>query len=175
MEAIVREAQSGILAKVCDVALVLSNNPDAAGLATAAAADVQTLCIPSAGRKRRAYDSELVAALELHHLDYIVLAGYMRIISAPLLNRYPGRIINIHPADTTQHQGLDGYRWAFENALPETRITVHVVDAGLDTGPIIAQTTVDLRSATTLSEVERLGLAAEHSFYSRTLRRLFTP
>jgi phosphoribosylglycinamide formyltransferase-1 len=89
-----------------------------------------------------------------------------------LVNAYEGRIINIHPADTQQHQGLNGYEWAFEQGLKTTKVTVHYVDEGLDTGSIIEQYAVDLSNATTLEEVERLGLAVEHANYSRAIKRV---
>jgi phosphoribosylglycinamide formyltransferase-1 len=85
---------------------------------------------------------------------------------------FAGRIINIHPADTHQHQGLHAYEWAFDNHLPETKITVHLVDEGLDTGPILAQRVVNLGGATTLAEVQRRGLAVEHELYADTLRQI---
>ena len=89
------------------------------------------------------------------------------------VNAYPNRIINIHPADTREFKGLGAYEWAFENRLESTKITVHYVDAGVDTGSIIEQKTVDLRGVTTLQEVEERGLKVEHSFYSEVLRRVF--
>jgi phosphoribosylglycinamide formyltransferase 1 len=174
MEAISRETREGILADVCEIALVFSNNPYSAGLTSAREAGLDTLCIPSKGLGRRTFDAQLALALARYELDYIVLAGYMRIVSPPLLQHYAGRIVNIHPADTRQHQGLDGYKWAFEQGLETTMVTVHLVDAGLDTGPILDQTTVDLSGLGTVEEVERVGLAVEHKFYSQVLRDLFT-
>jgi phosphoribosylglycinamide formyltransferase-1 len=111
--------------------------------------------------------------LEGYEFDYIILAGYMRMLSADFVANFPHKIINIHPADTTQHQGLHGYEWAFENHLEETKITIHFVDVGLDTGKIIAQKTVDLKGAKTLEEIEQRGLAVEHQFYPETLYYLF--
>ncbi|MDD4904453.1 MAG: formyltransferase family protein, partial [Candidatus Bipolaricaulis sp.] len=87
--------------------------------------------------------------------------------------RYRNRIVNIHPADTAAYQGPDGYRWAFEQRLPETAITVHLVDEGVDTGRVLAQETVSLRGTTTIDEVRRRGLEIEHALYSRTLRTWF--
>ena len=76
----------------------------------------------------------------------------------------------VHPADTARHQGLHGYEWAFDQRLPATRITVHLVDEGLDTGRVLAQREVDLRGAETLAEVERRGLAVEHQLYPEALK-----
>ncbi|MGC4116880.1 MAG: formyltransferase family protein [Myxococcales bacterium] len=75
--------------------------------------------------------------------DWIVLAGFMRVLSPGFVQRFAGRIVNIHPADTREHQGLHGYAWAFERGLAETKVTVHLVDEGLDTGRIVAQRAVE--------------------------------
>lgn len=172
MEAVVRQAQDGILKDCCQVALVFSNKPNARGLAIAEQLGVPTACIESRGKKREDFDRAVVDLLEPLNIDYIVLAGFMRIISPLLIARYRQRIINIHPADTAQFKGIGGYEWAFENRLERTKITVHFVDEGVDTGPVIAQKEIDLRGLTTLEEIERVGLASEHEFYSQALREV---
>jgi phosphoribosylglycinamide formyltransferase-1 len=106
--------------------------------------------------------------------DLIVLAGYMKVLPQEIVQAFPQRIVNIHPADTKQHQGLHGYRWAWERKLPTTKITVHFVDAGLDTGKIIAQREVDLRACRSLQDVEKVGLQEEHQFYSECLAQLLS-
>jgi phosphoribosylglycinamide formyltransferase-1 len=173
MEAILRSAREGVLADCAEVAVVVSNNPEAQGLVRARALGFAVACLDSRGKKRDAFDAALLELLEPHALDYVVLAGYMRILSPAVVRRYPGRIVNIHPADTRQHQGLHGYEWAFDRHLETTKITVHLVDEGLDTGRILAQRDVDLRGATSLDEVERRGLAVEHALYSEALAELF--
>ena len=169
MVALVEAIQQGVLRGLAEVAVVFSNRPDAPGLAAAAALGCATASLPSAGRARAAFDAEAVALLQQYRPDYVVLAGYMRILSPAFVQPFAGRILNIHPADTRQHQGLHAYEWAFENRLPETKITVHLVDEGLDTGPVLAQQEVDLRGANTLEEVERRGLAVEHELYANAL------
>jgi len=169
MVALVRAVQSGVLQDVAEVAVVFSNKPDAPGLETAAALGCATASLPGAGRKRAEFDAAVVEVLQQYEPDYVVLAGYMRILSPTFIRAFAGRILNIHPADTHQHQGLHAYEWAFDNQLPETKITVHLVDEGLDTGPILAQQPVDLRGASSLEEVERRGLAVEHQLYAATL------
>jgi phosphoribosylglycinamide formyltransferase-1 len=169
MLALVRAVQSGVLRGLAEVAVVFSNKPDAPGLAAAAALGCPTAALPSKGRQREAFDLEAAALLQQYRPDFILLAGYMRILSPAFIQPFAGRILNIHPADTHQHQGLHAYEWAFDNHLPETKITVHLVDEGLDTGPILAQQTVDLRGADTLDEVERRGLAVEHELYASAL------
>lgn len=173
MAVILRNAQEGDLGRVCEVALVFANEPDAPGLAIARGRGVPTACLSSRGRDRREFDRDLVDLLEPYHLDYLVLAGYMRLLSPVVIDRYRNRIVNIHPADSRAYQGIHGYQWAFEQGLPKTLVTVHLVDEGMDTGPILAQAEVDLRGAGSLAEVERRGLAVEHRFYSAVLADLF--
>ena len=172
MLALLEATKTGVLQGVAEVVVVFSNKPDAFGLEAAAALGCPIASLPSQGRKREAFDAEAAQLLQQYQPDLVVLAGYMRILSPAFIQPFAGRIINIHPADTHQHQGLHAYEWAFENKLPETKITVHLVDEGLDTGPILAQQTVDLRGADTLAEVERRGLAVEHELYARTLAEL---
>jgi len=174
METIVKNVQSGNLHDCCDVVLVFANKQDAPGLHIARDLGLHTEYVESKGKKRENFDREIVELLEPFKVVYIVLAGYMRIISSPLLERYPRRIINIHPADTAAYQGAHAYEWAFENRLESTKITIHMIDAGVDTGPVLAQAEVDLRGATTLEEVEQRGLKVEHQFFSEVLKKVFT-
>ena len=173
MKTIVEQCQNGMLKGIALPVLVFSNKADAGGLQFAKSNAIPTACLESKGLKRAEFDSLVLDILKPFAPDYIVLAGYMRILSPVLVNAFPKKIINIHPADTTQHQGLHGYEWAWENRLPETKVTVHYVDEGLDTGSIIAQGIVDLRTADSLEEVEKRGLTVEHSLYSETLKKLF--
>ena len=172
MVALVEAVRHGVLRGVAEVAVVFSNHPDAPGLAVAAALGCPTASLAAQGKPRAAFDAEVAALLQTYQPDCLLLAGYMRILSPGFVRAFAGRIVNIHPADTHQHQGLHAYEWAFENHLPETKITVHLVDEGLDTGPILAQATVDLRGADTLAEVERRGLAVEHRFYAETIAEM---
>ncbi|WP_426059867.1 phosphoribosylglycinamide formyltransferase [Hymenobacter sp. B1770] len=172
MLSLVQATQHGVLKDLAEVAVVFSNKPDAPGLELAAAQGCPVASLSSQGRKREAFDTEAAALLQQYQPDFVVLAGYMRILSPAFIQPFAGRILNIHPADTHQHQGLHAYEWAFDNKLQETKITVHLVDEGLDTGPILAQEPVDLRGANTLSEVERRGLAVEHRLYAQTLAEL---
>ncbi|MDO9578534.1 MAG: phosphoribosylglycinamide formyltransferase [Candidatus Cloacimonadales bacterium] len=174
MLAIARNVQTGILKNICEIQAVFSNNPDAAGLQKASEFGLPTYVIASRGKKRKTYNSLLLDWLKSQNPDYIVLAGYMKILSSEIIREFPRRIVNIHPADTAQHQGLHGYDWAWENKLKETKITVHFVDEGLDTGEIIGQKTVDLKTAESLEEVEERGLKVEHQFYSECLKKIFT-
>ncbi len=172
MEAILKECKNGILRGIAEVVLVFSDKEEAKGLEKAKEFDNKTASISAKGKKRQIFDREVINLLSDYEFDYIVLAGYMRILSDVFIKEYTGKIINIHPADTNFHQGLHAYEWAFKNKLKETKITVHYVNEGVDTGKIIAQATVDLRGAHTLEEVEKRGLAVEHRFYSEVLKEI---
>jgi len=174
MLALAEAVRAGALRGVAEIAVVFSNDSVAPGLESAAALGLPTASLPSKGRKRESFDLEVVNILQEYKPDYVLLAGYMRVLSPAFVRAFAGRIINIHPADTHQHQGLHAYEWAFDNRLPETKITVHLVDEGLDTGPILAQQVVNLVGADTLAEVQRRGLAVEHTLYANTLANLLT-
>lgn len=171
MEAILRNVRAGTLA--CEVALVVSSRPEAGGLERARALGFPTAALDARGLSREEFDRRLRALLEPLRLDWLVLAGYLRLLTPEIVRRYRDRIVNIHPADTRLHQGLHGYRWAFERGLASTWVTVHLVDEGIDTGRILAQAEVDLAGARTVEEVERRGLAVEHRLYSEVLGQLF--
>ena len=173
MEAILKECKNGILKGIAEPILVFSDKKDAKGLQTAKKYNTKTTTLSAKGKKRQEFDTGLINILSKYDFDYIILAGYMRILSDIFVKKYSGKIINIHPADTNLHQGLHAYEWAFKNKMQETKITVHYVNEGVDTGKIIAQKTVDLRGAISLEEVENRGLAVEHKFYSETLKQLF--
>lgn len=174
MLAIARNVNSGCLKDVGKIQTVFSNKTEAKGLAKAAELGIHSHCIPSRGKKRKTYNSLLLDWLEAENPDFIVLAGYMIILPEEIIRAFPKKIINIHPADTKQHQGLHGYEWAWENKLNKTRITVHYVNEGLDTGQIIDQREVDLTGCNSLEDVEERGLRVEHKFYSECLKRVLT-
>lgn len=174
LERIALEAESGILAGTCQLVLVIANRSVARGLAIARRHGIPTLVVPSVGRSTEAFGVDLLAALEPWNVDYVVLAGFLRVISPQMVQRYRGHIVNIHPADTARYQGAHGYEWAFEAGLSETAVTVHLVDEGVDTGRVLAQRPVSLAGATTLDEIVACGLRVEHALYSEVLARLFT-
>ena len=173
MEAIIKNSKNGILKDHCEIVLVLSNRENAEGLQIASSYGIETTCIISKGKKREDYDLELVSFLKQYKLDYIVLAGFMRILSSAFIKTFKNKIINIHPADTDEFKGLGAYEWAFKNKLDSTKITVHFVDSGVDTGKVIGKCNVDLKDAKTLSEVKNRGLKVEHKFYSEMLEKVF--
>jgi phosphoribosylglycinamide formyltransferase 1 len=165
--------KDGVLKGSAEIVVIASDKPGAGALVFANEVGIPSIAQPKDGLAREAWDAAMVEKLASYKLDFVVLAGFMRVLSPVFVKSYPGRIVNVHPADTREHKGLGGYAFAFERKMPETKVTVHVVDDGLDTGPILAQRAVDLRGAETLEEVERRGLAVEHALYAETLRDLF--
>ncbi|HBC74753.1 MAG: phosphoribosylglycinamide formyltransferase [Candidatus Wallbacteria bacterium GWC2_49_35] len=173
MAAIAASAKSGILSDCCIVTAVVSNRSEAPGLELAGKSGIPAVVVESSGISGIEFDRKLTKAVEIFSPDYIILAGFMKVLGPVFISRFTGKIINIHPADTKLHRGLGGYEWAFKKRLGTTKVTVHFVDEGLDTGEILGQREVDLRGADTLEEVERRGLAAEHEFFSEILRKIF--
>ncbi len=160
----------GVLHGIGEIVFVGGDKPDALALAFAKEQGIATSGRAKTGLSREAWDRAMLADLAPFDVDLVVLAGFMRVLSPTFVEAYAGRIVNVHPADTREHQGLGGYEHAFEARRDETRITVHLVDAGLDTGKILAQRSVDLRGAATLDEVERRGLDVEHALYPEAVR-----
>ncbi|MBS1969647.1 MAG: phosphoribosylglycinamide formyltransferase [Bdellovibrionales bacterium] len=149
-----------------DIVLVGSDRADAAVLEKAQDLGLKTLVEKDQAR--------LAAALRELQVDYVVLAGFMRILKAEFIAAFQdargfARIINIHPSLLPELPGLDSYKRAFEQKLPKTGVTVHFVDAGVDTGPICAQESFSIADCTSVEEVEKRGLAIEHALYPRTL------
>ncbi|MBF0407937.1 MAG: phosphoribosylglycinamide formyltransferase [Candidatus Riflebacteria bacterium] len=174
MLSIAKSCMSGILANCAEICTVFSDNPASPGIQKASELGLRSFCIPSARLSRVEFETKLIADLETYKPDYIVLAGFRRILTKVFISAYKNRIINIHPADSKAFQGLNGYKWAFENKLPKTFITVHFVDEGVDTGEVLAKQCVDLTGADTLDEVEKRGLAAEHELYPKVLAEFFS-
>ncbi|MBL8614313.1 MAG: phosphoribosylamine--glycine ligase [Deltaproteobacteria bacterium] len=172
LRAITAACAAGALRGLAEVGLVVSDRPRCGAVEWSRAAGLEVWAerrLPDAGAE---WEAQAAAAVEAAGCDLVVLAGFMRVLGAAFVARFEGRIINIHPADTRQHQGLGGYEQAWERRLDETLITVHLVDGGLDTGPILAQAPVDLRGARSLDEVRTRGLAVEHALYPRTIERV---
>lgn len=118
------------------------------------------------------YEAEILHLLEEEQIELIVLAGYMRIIGPTLLEVFSGRIINIHPSLLPDFPGLSGIEEAFSAKVPETGVTIHYIDDGIDTGPIIAQEKVKIKSYDTLETLERKIHKIEHELYPKILAKL---
>ena len=169
MEAVVRAAQAeGWPARV---AAVISNKPDAKGLAFAQAHGIPTAVVPSKEYPDRAsFDAALQREIDRFSPDLVVLAGFMRILTAPFVEHYAGRMLNIHPSLLPAFPGLDTHRKALEAGVPEHGATVHFVTAELDHGPMIAQARVQVLPGDTEESLAARVLDEEHKLYPYAVR-----
>lgn len=167
--ALLKNIEKGVL-KNCHIVVVFSNNPNAKGLEYAAEAGIKTIVIPSKNRSDRIeYDREIINALAEYNIDLICLAGYMRIITEELVEAYKNRIINIHPALLPAFPGLHAQKQALDYGVKVTGCTVHFVDSGMDTGPVILQKTVPVYDNDTEDTLSARILEQEHIAYSEAL------
>ncbi|MDT2595911.1 phosphoribosylglycinamide formyltransferase [Enterococcus dongliensis] len=121
---------------------------------------------------KKKYETALLELLNQYRVDLVVLAGYMRIIGKELLAAYPKRIINIHPALLPDFPGLHGIKDAYEAGVSETGVTIHYVDSGVDTGPIIAQKKVSIEKNDHLADLETKIHQLEHQLYPEILAKI---
>ncbi len=153
-----------------EIAVVVSNRPEARGLETARSRGLNAVCIPSKGIERETYDRMVVAELKNHRVDLVCLAGFMRLLSAYFVREFPLRILNIHPALLPAFPGLDAQHQALEHGVKVSGCTVHFVDENLDAGPIIAQTVVPVLDDDTVETLSSRILREEHRLYSEAIR-----
>lgn len=155
------------------VALVVSDRADAAALGRAAAAGVAARVVPRERfPDRAAHDEAIVAALREAGVETVVLAGYMRVVTATLLRAFPGRVLNIHPALLPAFPGLHAQRQALEYGVKVSGCTVHLVDEGMDTGPIILQAAVPVADDDDEARLSARILVEEHRLLVDALRLL---
>lgn len=158
-----------------DVAIVISDKADAAGLAKASQRGVETRVIERSGRIREEHDAEIVAALNDLNVELVCLAGYMRLLSAEFVRSFPNRILNIHPSLLPSFPGLDAQKQAIEHGVKISGCTVHFVDEHLDNGQIILQRAVEVRDDDTVEALSSRILAEEHGAYVEAVKRIVTP
>lgn len=153
--------------------LVLSNNPDAVGLDRAATLGVPTAVVDhrAFGRDRQAFEAALLGPLQAANPDIICLAGFMRILTPGFIDRFAGRILNIHPSLLPLYPGLDTYARALAAGDREAGCTVHEVTADLDAGPILGQARVAIEPGDTADTLAARVLYQEHRLYPAVLRR----
>jgi phosphoribosylglycinamide formyltransferase-1 len=155
-----------------EIALVVANRPDAAGLQRAKAAAIATAVVDHTihGTDREAFERALQAVLEAHRVDLVCLAGFMRLLSPWLVERWHGRMLNVHPALLPAFKGLDTHRRALAAGVKIHGASVHLVVADMDSGPIIAQEAVPVREDDTAETLSARVLAVEHRIYPLALR-----
>jgi phosphoribosylglycinamide formyltransferase-1 len=152
-----------------EITIVISDQPNAAGLAHAQSRNLKTVVVERRGRSRDEHDRELVAVLQELQIDFVCLAGYMRLLSAYFLSAYQNRILNIHPSLLPAFPGLDAQKQALEHGVKFSGCTVHFVDQTLDGGPIIAQRIVPVLNDDTEELLAARILEQEHELYPEAL------
>lgn len=168
LQALVDAGESGEMGGT--VALVVSDNPASHALERARKHGIPFRVVERKGfASRQAFDLALAGAVEESGADLVALAGFMRIISPVFLARFPGKVINIHPSLLPSFPGLDAQRQALEYGVKITGCTVHFVDEGVDTGPVIAQSAVPVLPGDTVETLSARILEQEHIIYPRAV------
>ena len=154
-----------------EVVLVLSNDPEAGGLAVARAKGVPAAAIDHRpfGKDRAAHEAGIQAELEAAGTDVVALAGYMRLLTPFLVQRWEGRMLNIHPSLLPKYPGLDTHARAIAAGDAEAGCTVHLVAEGVDDGPVLGQAAVPVLAEDTPASLAQRVLASEHRLYPRVL------
>ncbi|SEQ59206.1 phosphoribosylglycinamide formyltransferase [Piscibacillus halophilus] len=156
-----------------EVVLLFSDQPNAYALKRAETLGVEAESFSLKDYPDKlAYEADVLALLIRKRIDFIVLAGYMRLIGSTLLNHYSGQIVNIHPSLLPQFPGLNAIGQALEAGVTETGVTIHFVDEGMDTGPIIRQEKVWIEKDDTQETLQRKIQQVEHRLYPETLQQL---
>ena len=155
-----------------EIAVVISDKPDAAGLAKAASRGVETVIIERRGRTREEHDAEIAAELDRRGVELVCLAGYMRLLSTGFVRAFPNRIVNIHPSLLPSFPGLDAQKQAIEHGVKISGCTVHFVNEDLDAGPIILQKAVEVRDDDTEETLSARVLEQEHAAYVEAVGKI---
>lgn len=152
-----------------EIAIVISNRPEARGIEIARERDIPAIVLPSKGVPREKYDRRLVAELDSRDVELVCLAGFMRLLTAEFCRAFPLRALNIHPSLLPAFPGLDAQRQALEHGAKISGCTVHFVDEHLDAGPIISQAAVPVLDDDTEQTLAARILKEEHRIYSEAI------
>jgi len=152
-----------------EIAVVISNRPEAEGLRAARERGIYAVSLPSQGLDREVYDRQLIAELCAAQVDLVCLAGYMRILSGHFIRSFSGRILNIHPSLLPSFPGLDAQHQAIRHGAKFSGCTVHFVDEGVDSGPIVKQAVVPILDHDTAETLAARILKEEHRIYSEAI------
>ena len=157
-----------------EIAVVLANRADAAGLGMARELGLPAELLISKGRRREEHDAAMVAALEAHGVEWVCLAGYMRVLTPGFLRAFPDRVLNIHPSLLPSFPGLHAQAQAFAYGVRVAGCTVHLVDEELDHGVIVCQRAVMVEETDTAETLAARILAEEHMAYAEGLRMVLS-
>jgi phosphoribosylglycinamide formyltransferase 1 len=166
------EAVQGSEIPNSEIAVVISDKADAAGLKKARERGAETVVVERKGRKRAEHDAEIIKNLQRRGVELVCLAGYMLLLSPEFIEAFRGRIVNIHPSLLPAFPGLDAQQQAFDYGVKFTGCTVHFVDEGLDSGAIIKQKIVPVLDNDTVETLTQRILAEEHSLYVEAVAQI---
>lgn len=169
MVALVDAVKSGEI-PASEVAVVISDKRDAAGLEKARERGVDTVVVERGGRTREEHDAEIIAVLNSYCVELVCLAGYMRLLSPGFIKAFPDRIVNIHPSLLPSFPGLNVQQQAIDHGVKVSGCTVHFVNEDLDAGPIILQKVVDVKDDDTAEALSARILEQEHRTYIEAVR-----
>lgn len=157
----------------CEIALLVCDQPNATVLEKAERLGVPTFIFePKKYESKEAYEQEIIDQLQAVNITWIFLAGYMRIVGKTLLQAFEGKTINIHPSLLPAFPGVDAIGQAFDAGVKETGVTVHYIDEGIDTGPIIAQESLEVLPEDTKESLQKRIQEIEHKLYPTVIRQL---
>jgi phosphoribosylglycinamide formyltransferase-1 len=157
-----------------EIAVVLSNKPDAPGLVSAQELGLPNFAVPSKGLTRVEHDAEMIARLHQHQVDLVCLAGYMRIISPTFVAAFPNQILNVHPSLLPAFPGLDAQGQALEYGAKVAGCTVHFVDEAVDHGVIVLQKVVAIEDGDTADTLSARILEQEHAAYPAAIAKVLS-
>jgi phosphoribosylglycinamide formyltransferase-1 len=165
--------KSGALKENVELCCLITNKADCGAVEKAKAAGIPVHAIDAVSKTREEFDQEVMEVLDQYGVDLIVLGGYMRIISAPMVQKYRNRIINIHPSLLPKFGGgmnLDVHKAVLESGERETGMTIHMIDEGVDTGPIVLQKSVDVSSGDTPETLKNKVQNLEKEWYPKVVQ-----
>ncbi len=171
MVALAEAVQTGVIPG-SELAVVVSDKSEAAGLEKASEMGIETLTIARKGRNRAAHDTEIIDELKKRGVELVCLAGYMRLLSGDFVRAFPNRILNIHPSLLPSFKGLDAHEQAIEYGVKVSGCTVHFVDEHLDHGAIILQKAVEVKDDDTAETLSTRIIRYEHEAYIEAVRRI---
>ena len=171
-QAIMDACKQGIIN--ADVAIIITDNPNAFVIKRAEKEDINYKVFkPKIFTDKASYETEILKCLSELNIEWLILAGYMRLIGLVLLNAFPKKIVNIHPSLLPKYKGLNAIKQAIDNNDNELGVTIHYVDAGMDTGEIIDQDKITIENLNLpIEEIEAMVHNIEHKLYVTTLQKL---
>ncbi|WP_431815003.1 phosphoribosylglycinamide formyltransferase [Limosilactobacillus portuensis] len=172
-EVLAKHFQSGDIPG--ELSLLFCNHPDAPVMKRAQRLGVpaESFTVKSCGGKEE-YEKQLLQLLKKYQIDFVALAGYLRVVGPTILSQYEHRIVNLHPAWLPEYPGLHSIERAFNDRRKQTGVTVHYIDAGLDSGPIIAQRHVPILPSDTVETLEERVHETEHQLYPAAVKQVLT-